>query len=270
MNRINLTFSLVIIITLFLFSTALACTNFIVTKGASIDGSVTITYTCDGEFHPLLRLKPAADYEPGDSLEITSWGDKVLGKIHQVEHTYAVTRLINEHQVVIGETTFDGRVELQSKVGILHYWDLMQIALQRAKTAREAIEVITSLCDTYGYSSTGESFSIGDPDEAWILEMIGPGKDKIGATWVAMKIPDGMVSGHANKARIGEFPLNKPKVCLYSDNVIDLAIEMGYYDPKGDKKFNFSEAYCPTTPKNRRYGDMRVWSMFRSLDEPFS
>lgn len=240
-----------------------ACTNLLVTRGASADGSVMITYTCDGEYHPHLRYTPAADYAPEDSLEIKDWFGNFKGKIKQVPHTYAVVRLMNEHQLVISETTFDGRKELQNPDGILHYWDLMILALQRARTAREAITVMTDLVAEYGYRSTGESFSIGDTKEAWIMEMIGPGPGGKGAQWVALRIPNGQICSHANKARIGEFPLNDAKKCLYSENVISFAIERGYYDENSGESFRFYDAYCPATPKNRRYASARVWSIFR-------
>ncbi|MFA8343277.1 MAG: dipeptidase [Rhodothermaceae bacterium] len=255
-------FFLILVLGLFI-NYSFGCTNLIVTKGASKDGSVIITYTCDGEFHPSFNYIPAATYAPGDSLEIKTWGGRLLGKIHQVERTYSVVRCINEHQVAIAETTFDGRLELQNKKGLLHYWKLMQLALQRSKTAREAIKVMTDLVAQYGYSSTGESFSIADKNEAWILEMIGKGPDKKGAVWVAVKIPDGHISAHANKARIGSFPLNDPENCLYSEDVIDLAVEKGYYDPDSGEEFSFCEAYCPATPRNKRYAESRVWSLFR-------
>jgi len=209
-----------------------ACTSLLVTKGASEDGSVMITYTCDGEFHPHLEYFPAADYQPGDSLEITDWYGNIRGKIKQVPHTYAVVDMMNEHQLTISETTFDGRKELQDSTGLLHYWDLIELALKRAKTSREAIGVMIDLVAEYGYRSTGESFSIADTKEAWIMEMIGPGEGGKEAIWVAVKIPDGYISCHANKARIGEFPLNDPENCLYSDNVISFAVEKGYYDPE--------------------------------------
>jgi len=240
-----------------------ACTNLLVTKGASADGSVIITYTCDGEFHPHLRYSAAADYEPGESLEIKDRAGTVRGRIKQVRHTYAVVGLMNEQQLAISETTFDGRQELQNPDGLLHYWDLMRLALQRAKTAREAIKVMTDLVAEYGYRSTGESISIADTQEAWILEIIGPGPGGKGAVWVARRIPDGYISCHANKARIGEFPLDDPENCLYSENVISFAVEKGYYDPDSGEPFRFCEAYCPATPKNRRYADGRVWSFFR-------
>jgi dipeptidase len=240
-----------------------ACTNLLVTKGASDDGSVMITYTCDGEFHPILEYYPSSDHAPNDSLEITDWSGKVRGKVKQVPHTYAVVGLMNEYQLTIGETTFDGREELRNPDGLLHYWDMMQLALERAKTAREAIQVMTDLVDEYGYRSTGETFSIADPKEAWIMEMIGPDSGGVGAEWVALRIPDGYISCHANKSRIGEFPLKDKKNCLYSPNVISFAIEKGYYDPKSGQPFRFCDAYCPATPKNQRYADTRVWSIFQ-------
>ncbi len=240
-----------------------SCTSLLVTKGASTDGSVMITYTCDAEFLPHLEYLPAADYPPGDSLAIEDWKGNLHGWVKQVEHTYAVLDMINEHQLAISETTFDGRLELQNPDGLFHYWDLMWLALQRAKTAREAIKVMTDLVAEYGYRSTGETFSIADTKEAWILEMIGPDSGNIGANWVAVRIPDGYISCHANKARIGQFPLDDPANCLYSENVINFAIERGYYDPGSGKPFLFNEAYCPSTPKNKRYADTRVWSIFR-------
>jgi len=246
------------------FSSSLhACTNLLVTKGASEDGSVMITYTCDGEFHPTMEYSPAADYPDGDSLAITNWYGDVRGWVRQVPHTYAVVDLMNEHQLAISETTFGGREELQNEKGLLHYWDMMQLALQRAKTAREAIEVMTTLVAEYGYRSSGESFSIADTKEAWILEMIGMGDDSGGAVWVAVKVPDGYISCHANKARICQFPLDDPDNCVYSYNVRSFAEEKGYYDPGSGDPFRFCEAYCPATPKNQRYADGRVWSIFR-------
>ncbi len=238
------------------------CTSILVTKGASKDGSVMITYSCDGEFHPKLRHKPAADHEPGEVMEIRGWDRKLKGSIPQPQHTHAVVGLINEHQVVIGETTFDGRKELQNPDGLLHYWRLMGIALQRASTAREAIRVITNLVAEYGYASTGESFSIGDPEEAWILEMIGKGPGRKGAVWVARKVPDGFISVHANRARIGEVPLDDPD-CLHSDDVVSFAVEKGYWDPGSGRPFRFNEAYDPPTVQHIRYWDTRVWSVFR-------
>ena len=245
--------------------TAPGCTNILVTPGASADGSTIITYAVDGEFHPLLRHIPAADHAPGELQDIRDWSGNVRLRIPYPAHTYAVTGIMNEHQVTIGETTFDGRPELENPDGGLHYWTLMWVTLQRARTAREAIEVMTGLVTEFGYASTGESFSIGDPKEAWILEMIGPGKGGKGAIWVALRVPDGMVAAHANKARIGSFPLNEPQRCLYSPNVIDFAIEHGYYDPAKDGPFRFCEAYCPATAQTLRYTETRVWSIFRRV-----
>jgi dipeptidase len=257
------------IITLFvmfslLLGTSLnACTSLLVSKGASRDGSVMITYTCDGRFHPRLRYTPAANHEPGDSLKISHYSGKVRGKIPQVAQTYAVIGLMNEVQLAIGETTFGGREELRDPNGLLHYWNLMQLALQRAKTARQAIEVMTDLVRDYGYGSTGESFSIADTEEAWILEMIGKGENNTGAVWVARRVPDGMISCHANQSRIGEFPLDDPQNCLYSKDVISFAIEKGYYDPDAGVPFRFCDAYSPSTAETRRFSDTRVWSLFR-------
>lgn len=171
----------------------LGCTNILVTKGASTDGSVVITYAVDGEFLPSLRTIPAADHAPGDLFEVKGRDGAVRMRIPQPPHTYAVTGIMNEHQLAIGETTFDGRPELENPQGGLHYWILMQLGIQRARTAREAIRVMTDLVDEFGYASTGESFSIADPNEAWILEMIGPGPGGKGAVWVAVKVPDGKI-----------------------------------------------------------------------------
>jgi len=240
-------------------SLAWSCTNFIVTKGASKDGSVMIVYTCDGEFHPHLRLVPAANHAPGEMLEVRNWSNQVVGKIAQLPHTYAIVGPhMNEHQVSIGETTFGGREELHDTTKFLHYWNMMTLVLQRSKTAREAVEVLTGLADEYGYGSTGESFSIGDPNEAWIVEMIGTGPGEDGAVWVAVKIPDGYVSGHANKSRIGEFPMDDPENCIYSENIISFAVEKGYYDPESGESFQFNEVYDPSTPSNLRYCETRV------------
>jgi dipeptidase len=222
-----------------------------------------ITYTCDGEFHPRLRYYPPADYAPGELLELRHWDGSVLGEIEQVEHTFGMVNLMNEHQVVIGETTFDGRLELQNPDGMLHYWILMRLALQRARSAREAIEVMTDLVAKYGYRSTGESFSIADPEEVWLLEMIGPGPGGEGALWVARRVPDGYVCAHANLARIGEFPRDDPENCLYADNIVSFAVERGYYDATTGQPFSFRDAYCPATPQTLRYTATRVWSLWR-------
>lgn len=253
-----------VLLALLIPSLLFPCTNLIVTKGASTDGSAFLVYTNDGEWLYRLSNKPAADHAPGDSLTFRSGRNNVEGKIHQVPHTYAVVGFqMNEHQLAVGETTFTGREELWNRSKYLQYWHLMSLALERAKTAREAVEVITSIVEQYGYGSEGESFSLVDPNEAWILEMLGTGTGGEGAVWVAMKIPDGMISAHANMARIGEFPMDDPENCLFSDNVISFAIEKGYYDPASGEPFRFNEAYNPTTPDRLKYCESRVWSLFR-------
>ncbi len=239
------------------------CTSILVTRGASTDGSVIITYACDGEFHPHLRYIPAADHAPGEMIEYKDRAGQLRTRIPQVPHTYAVVGLMNEHQLAIGETTFGGREELYNPDGTLHYWELMKLALQRAKTAREAIGVMTQLVDKYGYRSPGESISIADKNEVWILEIIGRGPGQRGANWVAVRLPDGTISCHANKARIGTFPLDDPENCLYDKDVISFAIEKGYYDPAAGQPFRFCDVYCPPTPRNQRYASTRVWSVFR-------
>jgi len=242
---------------------AAACTNILVTKGASTDGSVMITYACDGRFHPHLRRQAAADHEPDEVLEITDWSGKVRGTIPQAAHTFAVVGLMNERQVAISETTTTGREELQNPDGLLHYWQLMKLALERGATAREAIVVMTSLVAEHGYQSTAESFSIADPNEVWLMEMIGTGPGGTGAVWVARRIPDGYISAYANGPRIREFPLDDPDNCLHSENVISFAIDKGYYDPASGEAFSFADAYDAPTTQSRRYTATRVWSIFR-------
>lgn len=257
--------SMITLMVLFLsFSSLDACTNVLVTKGASKDGSTLISYSCDGEFHPIPRIIPAADYKPGEMTKIRTWRG-IKGEIPQVPHTYKVVGLINEHQLAIGETTFGGREELINPDAMFHYYPLMLITLQRAKTAREAIDVMTSLVENYGYCSEGESISIADKEEVWLLEIVGTGKGGKGGVWVALRIPDGMVCAHANMSRIREFPMNDPENCRYSKNVIDFAVKKGYYNPKSKKPFSFSEAYNPPTQEQVRYSARRVWSIFRRL-----
>ncbi len=272
-------FAVVLMLVTFSLFTAVpdvsACTNILVTKGASTDGSTMITYACDGRFHPRLRRHPAADYEPGSDLEIKSWSGELRGVIPHVAHTYAVLGLMNEHQLTISETTTTGREELENPDGVIHYWELMQLTLKRARTAREAIQVMASLVAEHGYRSTAESFSIADPNEVWLMEMIGTGPGGKGAVWVAMRIPDGYISAYANAPRIRQFPLDDPDNCLYSDNVVTFAIERGYYDPASGVPFDFAAAYDEATPQSRRYTATRVWSVFRraapslELDEAY-
>lgn len=244
-----------------------ACTNFLITKGATVDGSTMITYAADS--HLLfgeLYYWPAADYPEGSMLNIYEWDTgKYLGQIKQVAHTYTVVGNMNEHQVAIGETTFGGRHEILHGSGIIDYGSLIYIALQRAKTAREAIKVMTDLVAEYGYYSEGESFSISDPNEVWIMEMISKGKEDKGAVWVARRIPDGYISGHANQARIRTFPLNDPENCLYSKDIISFAKEKGWYKGK-DKNFSFTDTYAPVDYGALRFCEARVWAGFRKVN----
>jgi len=243
---------------------AQTCTNYLITKGASQDGSTMITYAADShELYGELYYAPAADHLPGAMLDIYEWDTgKFLGRIKQVAHTYAVVGNMNEHQVSIGETTWGGREELKDPKAILDYGSLMYIALQRARTAREAIQVITDLVAEYGYYSSGESFSIADPNEVWILEIISKGPNNKGAVWVARKVPDGYICAHANQARIRQFPLNDKENCLYAPDVITFAREKGYFKGQ-DKDFSFADAYAPLDYSALRFCEARVWSMFR-------
>ncbi|PKP05184.1 MAG: dipeptidase [Bacteroidetes bacterium HGW-Bacteroidetes-6] len=264
------------IILLFLsIAPAFACTNLIVTKSASKDGSVMITYAADSHRrYGYLFYHPAADHKPGDMVDLIHYENgKWLGQIPEVAHTYNVVGLMNEHQVAIGETTFGGLDSLQNQPGALpDYGSLMKLALQRAKTAREAIQVIAELVEKYGYASSGESFSISDKNEAWIMEIIGKGKYEKGAVWVAMRIPDGYVSGHANQARITTFAFQKKndwsnlkQEVYHSPDVISFAKAHGFY--KGtDATFSFSDVYNPINFGGARFCDARVWSFFRSIN----
>jgi dipeptidase len=247
-----------------LFQNAFTCTSVLVTKKASVDGSTMISYSCDGEFHPHLRIIPAADHQVGEMADIRGWRG-VRGKIPQVPHTYKVVGLINEHQLALGETTFGGRTELVNPEGLFHYYPLMLITLQRARTAREAIGTISELVEKYGYASEGESISIADKEEVWLMEIVGTGPGGEGGIWVARRIPEGMICATANMSRIREFPRNDPENCLFSDNVVSFAIEKGYYDPGSGKPFSFSEAYNPPTEEQLRYAARRIWSIFRRV-----
>ncbi len=240
-----------------------ACTSFLVGKKASTDGSAFITYNQDdyGMFGRLLYL-PAADHAPGTMRRVVD-GDTnhYLGEIAEAPHTYAVMGYINEHQVGITETTFGGREELMDPKGIIDYVSLMTIALQRSKTAREAIQVMTSLVDQYGYASSGESFSIVDKNEIWILEMIGKGADEKGTVWVAVRIPDDCIACHANHSRIHKFNRKDKQNVLCSKDVISFARKKGYFNGK-DEDFSFSSAYAPADFGAIRYCEARVWSFY--------
>jgi len=253
------------ILTVWTARPAEACTSILVTRGASKDGSTMISYSIDGEFHPRYRITPAADHKPGEMREIVDWNGVKRGEIPEVAHTYKVVGLTNEHQLAIGETTFGGREELINPDGLLHYYDLMLIALERAKTAREAIAVITSLAEKHGYRSEGESISIADKKEVWLLEIVGLGKWGKGAAWVAVRIPDGTVAVHANMSRIHTVRRHDPNNARYSKNVVSFAVARGYYDRKSKKPFDFSRAYNPPTDEQVRYSDRRVWSAFRRI-----
>jgi len=252
---------------LLVLNTADACTNFLVGKAASTDGSTLISYNADSYFlFGALYHYPAATYPAGTMLDVHDWDSgKYLGKIKQVEKTYSVIGNINEHQVSIGETTYGGRTELEDSTAIMDYGSLIYIGLQRAKTAREAIKVMTDLVAEYGYYSEGESFSIADPNEVWIMEMIGKGPKNKGAVWVAQRIPDDCVSAHANQARITTFPLNDKNNCLYSKDVITFAREKGYFKGK-NSDFSFSDTYAPLDYVALRACEARVWSFFRKVD----
>ena len=247
---------------------ALACTNFIITKGASTDGSVMVSYSADShQLYGCLYKHNATKYKAGTMLAVNEWDTgKYLGDIPQVAQTYSTVSNMNEHGLIITETTYGGRSELYNPEGIIDYGSLIYITLQRAKTAREAIETIASLTDTYGYASEGESFSIADENEAWIMEMIGKGPGKKGMVWVARRVPDGYISGHANQARITTFPLNDPENCLYAKDVISLAREKGYFNGK-DEEFSFADAYAPLDFSAMRGCDARIWSFFRMFSE---
>jgi dipeptidase len=262
-----------------------ACTNYIVTKGASADGSVMFSYAADSHvLYGELYHWPAAEWPEGTMMDVYEWDTgKWLGKIKQAPVTYNVVGNMNEHQVGIGETTYGGRSELHHQDGaIVDYGSLIYLALQRSKTAREAIKVMTTLVAEYGYYSEGESFSITDKDEAWILEMIGKGQGEKGAVWVALRIPDGYVSGHANQARITTFPkadgkksitfkdidkiFDKEIECVYADDVITFAKDKGWYKGK-DKKFSFSDTYAPVDFGGARFCEIRVWTMFNRVND---
>ena len=256
-------------------ATALACTNFIVTKGASTDGSVMVTYAADSHQLYGALYKHNGGKQKSKMLAVNEWDTgRYLGLIEQAPVTYSTVGNMNEHSLIITETTYGGRHELEDKNGIMDYGSLIYIALQRAKTAREAIAVIVELANKYGYASSGESFSIADANEAWIMELIGKGSKldakgnnlRKGIVWVARRIPDGYVSGHANQARISTFPLNDKENCLYAADVISFAREMGYFNGK-DEEFSFCDAYAPADFGALRGCEARVWAFFRTVAE---
>ena len=250
-----------------------SCTNILVTKGASKDGSTMVSYSADShQLYGELYFRPAGVYPKGTMVKIYEWDTgKYLGEIPQVEQTYAVIGNINEHQLVIGETTFGGLRQMRDPGGLIDYGSLIYLTLQRAKTAREAIGVMADLVAKYGYASSGESMSIADPNEVWIFEIM-PKIPKIvknvnvnkGAVWVAMRVPDGYVCAHANHARITTFPLNDPQNCLYAPDVVSHARENNLYSG-ADKDFSFSDVFAPLDFSGMRGCEARVWAIFRHL-----
>lgn len=272
-----------------------ACTNFLVTRGASVDGSTMITYSADSHVrYGELYLRRGGTWPAGTTVKLFDRGDsRPLGEIPQAAQTYNVIGFMNENQVAIGESTFGGRKELEDKTGVVDYGSLMFLSMDRARTARDAIRVIAELVAEHGYASTGESFSIGDPDEVWIMEIIGKGTDLVldrksgkqvnrakGAVWVAVRIPDGHVSAHANHARITTFPLENgttsissrhleklsdPRVeVVYSHDVVDFARRKGYFTGR-DEEFRFADTYAPMDFGAARFCEVRVWSFFKGL-----
>ena len=259
---------LLVVLTVILFSARVTpCTNFLAGKNTTTDGSTFISYSADSYFlFGALYHYPAADYAEGAMLDVNEWDTgKYLGKIKQVKHTYSVIGNMNEHQVSIGETTYGGREELVDTTALVDYGSLMYIALQRSRTAREAIKVMTDLVAEYGYYSEGESFSIADPNEVWIMEMIGKGPGRKGAVWVALRIPDDCVSAHANQARITTIPFKDKNNCMYSKDVVSFAREKGYFTGK-DADFSFSDTYAPLDYSALRICESRVWSFFRQVN----
>ena len=245
-----------------------ACTNLIVGRHASTDGSTIVSYSADsyGLFGELYHY-PAGTHAKGTMRPVHEWDTgKYLGEIPEARTTYNVIGNMNEHQLTITETTFGGREELVDTTGIIDYGSLIYIALQRSKSAREAIQVMTDLVQEYGYYSSGESFTIADPREVWVMEMIGKGVGVKGAVWVAVRIPDDCISAHANQARIHQFPLNDKENCLYSPDVISFAREKGYFSGL-NKDFSFANAYAPLDFGARRYCEARVWSFYNMFTD---
>ena len=244
----------------------MACTNFLVGKDASVDGSTMVSYAADSyALYGFLHHSPAADYAEGAVREVKDWDTgKPLCTIPQVAHTYNVVGNMNEHQLTIGETTWGGRAELEVGEGI-DYGSLIYIALERCKTAREAIKCMTDLVAEYGYASSGETFSIADPNEVWMMELIGKGKVEKGAVWVATRVPDDCIAAHANQARFTTINFKDKENWMWSKDVVKFARKQGYYTGKKDEDFNFQEAYAPYDFSGLYVCEARVWSFFRKF-----
>ncbi|MBQ9584132.1 MAG: C69 family dipeptidase [Bacteroidales bacterium] len=242
-----------------------ACTNVIVTKGASADGSVMVTYAADShQLYGCLDFNPAKVWKEGAMLKVINWDEgNYMGEISQPGRTFQQVGNMNQYQLIITETTFGGREELWHGGGVMDYGSLIFITLQRARTAREAIATMDALTQQYGYPSEGESFSIADKNEAWIMEMVSKG-DGSGSVWVARRIPDGYICAHANQARISTFPLDNPEECLYSPDVISFAREKGWFNGE-DSNFSFCDAYNPIDFGGARFCDSRAWAAFNIL-----
>ena len=243
-----------------------ACTNVIISPGASADGSAIVSYAADS--HSLfgeLYFRPAGRFRAGSRLAIREWDThKPLGDIAQVERTFQTVGNMNQHQLIIGETTWGGREEQMDPAGVMDYGSLIYITLQRARTAREAIQTIVDLANTYGYPSEGETFSIADPQEAWVMDLVGKGPDNKGIVWVARRVPDGYICAHANQARITTFPQDDPDNCLFAPDVISYAREQGWFVGT-DEEFSFREAYNPLDFGGARACEARAWSAFNIL-----
>ena len=242
-----------------------ACTNVIITRGASTDGSSIVSYAADSHvLYGELYFHPAAKWKAGAMLPITEWDTyRPTGQIPQVAQTFQTMGNMNQHQLIIAETTWGGREEQVNEDGIMDYGSLIYVTLQRARTAREAISTIVELANSYGYPSEGETFSIADTEEAWIMDLVGKGKEK-GIVWVARRVPDGYICAHANQCRITRFPLDDPQNCLYAPDVIDFARRQGWYEGK-DEDFSFRDAYNPLDFSGARACDARAWSAFNIL-----
>ncbi len=243
-----------------------ACTNIIVTRGASADNSNIISYAADSHvLYGELYFHPAAIWKPGTMLDVIDWDSyRPLGSIPQVERTYKTVGNMNEYQLIIGETTWGGRREFHDPKGIMDYGSLIYITLQRAKTAREAIQTIIDLANEYGYASSGETFSIADKNEAWVMDLVGKGPDEKGINYVAIRIPDGYICSHANQARIQTFPQNDPENCIFAPGMIDFARKHGWFSGK-DEDFDYSAAFGPVDFGGARACDARAWSAFNIL-----